>query len=211
MAQGDIDGTVRESPESDTEGVGGCLPVRGLQVAGNHACIGDDQSEDDEVLAGLMGRNLLRERHQVGAAAKAASQVLCSEQILGQSSLKTDISEGFAVRTRRAFLTSSPSRPIRMLTSPNADCPRAAVAPSPPWRSVCRSTPRSTRQTRPPASTDSRVETRSACRSVTWERPPDALRAWCPTQKDNYTRTTVYLATVLFLAGFGGHFGYGTA
>jgi hypothetical protein len=43
---------------------------------------------------------------------------------------------------------------------------------------------------------------------VTWERPPDALRAWCPTQKDNYTRTTVYLATVLFLAGFGGHFGY---
>jgi hypothetical protein len=25
---------------------------------------------------------------------------------------------------------------------------------------------------------------------------------------DNYIRTTVYLATVLFLAGLGGHFGY---
>jgi hypothetical protein len=25
---------------------------------------------------------------------------------------------------------------------------------------------------------------------------------------DNYVRTTVYLATVLFLAGLGGHFGY---
>jgi hypothetical protein len=27
---------------------------------------------------------------------------------------------------------------------------------------------------------------------------------------DNYVRTTVYLATVLFLAGLGGHFGYRT-
>jgi hypothetical protein len=29
------------------------------------------------------------------------------------------------------------------------------------------------------------IETRSACRSVAWERPPDALRAWCPTQKED--------------------------
>ncbi len=35
-------------------------------VAGRRRCIGDDQSEDDEVLAGLLRRNLLRERHQVG-------------------------------------------------------------------------------------------------------------------------------------------------
>jgi hypothetical protein len=29
------------------------------------------------------------------------------------------------------------------------------------------------------------IERRSACRSVTWERPPDALRAWCPTQQED--------------------------